>query len=255
MEAEIIAGIASALSPIFEDVWDGLKKTVNWSNKNTWGRSRWKDAAREYGKKLQLEHGTIQILSQPEPKPLGKIYTDVYLHDRPTANYAMSIKELEEDFQNKNRFGRKERYNGLKCAIENPRLFILGKPGAGKTTFLKYLAIQVALGKIINKIPVFVNLNDLAHKKQSIKDYLVSRFEMCNFPDAESFIEFQLQKGNMFVLFDGLDEVGEKRRGANPHRNPCADLQKCRVQAPRLRHHRRTASVWHQPAQAASQEG
>jgi predicted NACHT family NTPase len=36
-------------------------------------------------------------------------------------------------------------------------LMVLGKPGAGKTTFLKHLVLQATNGKI-NKIPIFVSL-------------------------------------------------------------------------------------------------
>jgi predicted NACHT family NTPase len=39
------------------------------------------------------------------------------------------------------------------------RLFILGKPGAGKTTFLKYLTIQAAQGDL-NQVPIFVRLRE-----------------------------------------------------------------------------------------------
>ncbi|MEM8859633.1 MAG: NACHT domain-containing protein [Chloroflexota bacterium] len=159
---------------------------------------------------LEKRYGTIQILGQPRPQKLGKVYTDVYLHEKPTHTYAMQIEKLEEMFKEQNkRFGRQERTDGLAFAKEHDRLFILGKPGAGKTTFLKYLTMQAAGGDI-PLIPIFVSLNDFQHQNVDLLDYMAQQFEICDFPEARPFIEQLVKKGKGLILFDGLDEVSKE---------------------------------------------
>ena len=60
-------------------------------------------------------------------------------------------------------------------------MIILGDPGAGKTTFLKYLAVQVAIGHgadfgLDGKLPVLLPLSAYAHalaaRDVPLQDYL-----------------------------------------------------------------------------------
>ena len=86
------------------------------------------------------------------------------------------------------------------------RLFILGKPGAGKTTFLKYIALRSTQGEL-NKIPIFVGLKEWADSGLGLMPFLVKQFDICGFPDSLPFVEHVLGAGDAIVLFDGLDEV------------------------------------------------
>ena len=94
--------------------------------------------------------------------------------------------------------------------IEQARnLFILGKPGAGKTTFLKYIALKAA-EQIVDKVPIFVSLKHWADSGLELMPFIAERFEICDFPDAQPFVEELLKSGNAIVLFDGLDEVNQE---------------------------------------------
>jgi hypothetical protein len=88
-------------------------------------------------------------------------------------------------------------------------LFILGRPGAGKTTFLKYLAILACKGKI-KKTPIFVSLKDWSDSSLSIVPFVAQQFDRCGFPNAEPFVRALLDRGDAIVLLDGLDEVNEQ---------------------------------------------
>ncbi|MFB2876615.1 MULTISPECIES: NACHT domain-containing protein [Floridanema] len=60
----------------------------------------------------------------------------------------------------------KERVPGLKAVERYPKLMVLGKPGSGKTTFLKYLAIQCIYGEnFTNLVPIFITLREFAEIK------------------------------------------------------------------------------------------
>lgn len=99
-----------------------------------------------------------------------------------------------------------KRTHALRLAIKEAKLFILGKPGAGKTTFLKYLALQADQ---LKKLPIFVSLNEWAESRLDLLPFIEQQFTICQFPSARDFIEQLFQQGKALVLFDGLDEVNE----------------------------------------------
>jgi hypothetical protein len=87
-------------------------------------------------------------------------------------------------------------------------LFILGKPGAGKTTFLKYIALKAA-EQTIDKVPIFISLKEWADSGLGLWPFILIQFDICDFPAAEPFVKELLRIGNAIVLFDGLDEVNQ----------------------------------------------
>ena len=104
---------------------------------------------------------------------------------------------------------------------------ILGKPGAGKTTFLKHLAIQCVEGAFKPElVPLFITLKDFSEApgQPSLLDYLMRLFASYGVePDTKAkteslttllgdnatAVELFLNQGRVFVLLDGLDEVRE----------------------------------------------
>lgn len=174
-----------------------------------WNRVEWLSAAKKYRKKIQELYGTIHVLGMAEPVPLEGIFTDVLLLDRPSALNRFDINQLRTDPDQLSRVGK--RVDGLTIVLQpsSKRLFVLGKPGAGKTTFLKYLTLQATNGTL-DKIPIFVSLKEWADSKLDLMSFLASQFKICNFPDALPFVEHVLEKGDAIVLFDGLDEVNQE---------------------------------------------
>ncbi len=201
-----------ALATLFESSGKELAKSFLNNLFGKWKKVGWDKAAAEYGKNMQNLYGEIHVLGKPEPMSLEGLFTDVYILDKPTAFHRFDISQLRADPDS---LQYEKRQHGLDVVkqIRNNRLFILGKPGAGKTTFLKHLTLQAIKGKI-QKIPLFVSLKEWADSQLELMPFLVQQFEICNFPDAKAFIEHILQRGDALVLFDGLDEVqqdGEQR--------------------------------------------
>ena len=180
--------------------------------KETWQQFHWTEAEENYRNRLIYLYGTLRILGNPAPVPLEGVFTDVYILDKPSAFRRFDIQDMECDRENTRERGM-QRQHGLEVVnqIKHNRLFILGKPGAGKTTFLKYLTVQAAQGKLF-AIPIFVSLKEWSDSRLELFDFMVKQFEICQFPEAHSFIELILQQGKAMVLFDGLDEVQQENR-------------------------------------------
>jgi predicted NACHT family NTPase len=94
---------------------------------------------------------------------------------------------------------------------------VLGKPGAGKTTFLQWIAIKCNLGEFQpNRVPVFIRLKDFADYlsrddgKFRLFHYISEEeFASCGITD-KSVLEKILTNGQALILLDGLDEVSEE---------------------------------------------
>jgi NACHT domain/NACHT C-terminal Helical domain 2 len=195
-------------------LWDKYGEAVTSKTagalKGRWDKFKWKDAAERYRAKMKKLYGTMQIMGMAKPVPLDDIFTDAYMLDKPTAFGRFDIEHLKQLSADPDKPPPEaKRVNGLRLVREKGNLFILGKPGAGKTTFLKYIALQAA-EQNIDKIPIFVSLKYWADSGAELLPFITERFDICDFPDAQPFVEELLKSGNAIVLFDGLDEVNQE---------------------------------------------
>lgn len=194
--------------------------------KDQWKKFKWKSAAEDYRAKIKKLYGMMQIMGMVGPVPLDDIFTDVYMLNTPTAFRRFNIERLKQMSADPDAPPQAKRINGLRLVVEKDRrevaekgkiivkeedrkFFILGKPGAGKTTFLKYIAVKAA-EQIIDKVPIFVSLKEWTDSDNDLLSFIVERFDVCDFPDALPFVEELLRSGSAIVLFDGLDEVNQE---------------------------------------------
>ncbi|MCO5195091.1 MAG: NACHT domain-containing protein [Anaerolineae bacterium] len=200
-----------AVGSIFKWIWDTYGKEITDSTlKKAWERVRWVDAEQKYLNNVVKDYGTTRFLGKPKPVKLTNIFTHVQILDRPRAMRFYSKEQLLEQFAERRFTGfgaDDERLSGIEALKRHDRLFILGKPGAGKTTFLKYVAIESAQGRGVGKVPIFVGLKQLADSGEELLDFIAGEFGICGFPDALPFVKKLLKSGKAIVLFDGLDEV------------------------------------------------
>ena len=199
----------------------------------------WQAATQIYLDKLYAQVNWLHVLGKPEGQPLEYIYTDVNVLDKLSAEKRYSLEQLQDDFVPRQgwRMREKERRDGLEVVAEHPRLFILGKPGAGKTSFLKHVAVQTIKhyrqGEGAHKLPIFVSLKELSDAGLAIVPFMAEQFRRANFAKAEAFVRQLLQNGDAVVLFDGLDEVNvEAQQRANMTRDIQSfvdEFDRCRV--------------------------
>lgn len=173
-----------------------LKEVLGQLGAESLNRIKWERATKRYLENLHEQMNNTRIFSRPGKNPLKELFSGVDILVNPLAYH-------DRD---------KDRREGMSVAQEFPKLFIWGEPGAGKTTFLHYIALQTIEEQPVKKLPIFVSLYELSLSGKAVVDYIVERFRLCGFPDAQPLVTKLLRDGNSIVLFDGLDEVKTENR-------------------------------------------
>jgi hypothetical protein len=98
-------------------------------------------------------------------------------------------------------------------------LVILGGPGTGKTTVLKYLALTYARGlygerlnQSRSRLPIFVPLRTVVagEHEQPLADYMTTACNTAGCKVSPTFFDERLKAGDCIILLDGLDEVADE---------------------------------------------
>jgi len=173
--------------------------------------------------KILLLYGKMQLLDISQPIDLDRLYVDVNILEQITSQRWLEITDLVRGFNpsadNFDRFGlgkvRQERVPGIEAVKRYDRLMVLGKPGAGKTTFLQHVAIECVQGRFqANRVPIFIRLKDFAkyaRERENFRllDYISREFRCCGISEQQV-TEAILTQGRGMILLDGLDEVTDE---------------------------------------------
>ncbi len=148
---------------------------------------------------------------EPQLRPVDILRWEEELREERVTYERVSLEQVFTDFQSAAK--------GAKTAV--PGFVVLGPPGSGKTTLVQYLGWQAANGTLHVSgrplLPVRVRLREWeawatkeADPQQRLPQYLTERYK--DLPHAPSTAQWQrwLQKGEVLLLLDGLDEIEGK---------------------------------------------
>jgi predicted NACHT family NTPase len=175
-----------------------------------------RDVRSQISTSIQKRCGTMRVLDMEQPITIDSIYTSVNILEKISRNQRRSIEDLLDgcEVENFDRFilrkVRQKRIPALEAVELHNKLMILGKPGAGKTTFLKWLALQCNGGKFNqNRVPLFVTLKEFAETKgqPDLLSFIAKQLTECGIENGSVVGSKILQAGRSIVLLDGLDEV------------------------------------------------
>lgn len=146
--------------------------------------------------------GWMRILNMTQRIDLSHIYTEVNIFESVRAHERRSINQNQDDWREEDFEAPSARRRAAKEALSrHPRLLILGRPGAGKTTFLRRLAVEAIRGDYRSDlVPAYIEFRSL--QGASILRGLRQLWKTAPEPI--------LREGRALLLLDGLDEVTAK---------------------------------------------
>lgn len=129
-------------------------------------------------------------------------------------HYRPASRNIDSRNGGKKNNGLKSCEKGDQYIAKNNRVVILGGPGAGKTTFLKFLALAYSDKDTFKKtaldqsfLPVYIQLPLLAKEASTVIDYISTPLENRTDQYASLFYTRLIESGMCTILMDSLDEV------------------------------------------------
>ena len=166
---------------------------------------------------IQSLHGTIPLWGIDNWVPLGDLFVDVNILEKTSSSCRSELDDLWQDFtkgessyRSLDRIGlgnQQQRVSGLSVLERDTNLMVVGKPGAGKTTYLQRIVTECNNGKLqAQRIPVLIKLREFVDDGRKY-DYNLEQYlgQLWRLSNADT--ELVLSQGRALVLLDGLDEV------------------------------------------------
>jgi predicted NACHT family NTPase len=170
--------------------------------------------------KINHQCGILQLLDINHPVTIEQIYIDVNILEQIASQQWLDIAEIGSiSPEDVDRFGlgkiAESQILGMQAVEKYRKLRVLGKPGGGKSTFLKYLASQCNQSNFaVDQVPIFITLRDFAaslrdHNPANLLEFIHQEFLSSDISQL-SIIKKLLQSGRILLLVDGMDEVSNE---------------------------------------------
>lgn len=177
--------------------------------------------SQEYARNYVERYGILRILGKPTPALLDSFYIPLQVWQETDLHRCESMEMLDRIYDRgelrRCQFIYTDRQEAVQATNQHQYLMILGEPGAGKSTFLRHIGLEVLKGKkvgIMGKsayIPIFINLREQTDPKINLKRIITQEFRRSGFPLPDQFTTKALAKGKLLILLDGLNELSEAK--------------------------------------------
>ena len=175
----------------------------------------------EYRRKIVNRLRRLKILDMSRSLDLDRLYVQLRVREEQSPRF-LTEKEVAEATTGEPeyllRISRERLRLEARLAVSPEealtrfqRAIVVGDPGAGKTTMLRYLAFKIAHEELGSELvmPVYVELRefiegDYTDLLSHAANDMLNRY---GFPDARPYIDQQVANGHAVLLLDGLDEV------------------------------------------------
>ena len=198
----------------------------------------------QYKKKISNELGQFRILDMVQSIDLERTYVQLKVTEDEPLQYAvisesidgysdaMLHKELSLD---KDASDEATLFSPQEAIDKFQHIVVLGDPGAGKTTMMRYMSLSCAKSDV-ERFPIFVSLNKYTNSElTNLLDYIFHTIEhRYGFSDLQIHIEECLENGKALILLDGLDEVtiGDLDEADVAYRHTCDQINDIALRYP-----------------------
>ena len=166
---------------------------------------------------IQRLHGIMPLWGIDNWVPLGDLFVDVNILEKTSSSRRSEVGDLWQDFtkgesnyRSLDRIGlgnQQQRVSGLSVLERDTNLMVVGKPGAGKTTYLQRIVTECNNGKLqAQRIPVLIKLREFVDDGRKY-GYNLEQFFSQLWRLSNTDTELVISQGRGLVLLDGLDEV------------------------------------------------
>jgi len=155
---------------------------------------------------LDLEDLLVPQNALVDRRVIGKVGFDDAEHAKRDVGGNSDLIALADAFR---RVSEKKRSRGF---------VLLGDPGSGKTTQLKRLLLWVArngpesVGLPAGMVPLFLPLRELRSVDDGLEPLIEAQLSSPHYKPKAGFARRMLERGNLLLLFDGLDEVADEQQ-------------------------------------------
>lgn len=202
--------------------------------------------------KINNQCGILQLFDVSHPVELEKIYVEMNILEHIPSQQRIDVSALDDlQPEDIDRFGLgkigKRTISALQAVSRSSKTRILSRPGSGKTTFMKHLALECNAQRFAaGQVPIFITVRDFiatyrGHNQPDILDFIHQEFVASDIPQLE-ILKKLLLGGRVLLLIDGIDEMldEEQPTALNELRRFCEKYYKnqfvasCRSADPKL---------------------
>lgn len=205
-----------------EPIKDSFKSVFNGVNTKVESLDLFKNYRRIHFELLRHQVSSVKILGMQQPVDLKELYYPASVSTNIRRRiYAEEWKSIESKERSKKPPQLKPTHRADAYISENNRVILLGGPGAGKTTFLKFIALAYTDKSIFENtkfnssyLPIYIHLPLLVKDNIEIIDAISGPLEARTDEFAKDFYIRLLEKSACILLLDSLDEVPLESKSA-----------------------------------------